>query len=105
MTHIKRIDEMKYEFDTKSGTMQPKEKDDIEVSSRIGGIMVICHKPHIQFFIEFGSDKINRCIGCTPDNVKVFSPRDARIVADKIRRIAYQRNTSSKYSDYKLLTR
>ena len=95
---------MKWTFDPKTGGMAPQKKKGFRVSGRIGGVMVEDFDKNIQFLINYGTDRVTHCVGCSDKDLHIFDDWTARRIADEIGRVARSHNTSTKYSDYRLLS-
>lgn len=92
---------MKYGFNPKTGRYEEIRPNGIRVSGRIGGIMVEDYTNSRRFFIEYGTDIVNRCMNCSPNRLNLYSKNDAVKLASDIERIAKQHNIKTKYSDYR----
>lgn len=92
---------MKWELNRRTGMMEPVKKTGFCVSGRIGGIMVEDFDNNIQFLINYGTDKITHCIGCSGRDLHLFNEQKARGIAREVARIARAHNRITKYTDYR----
>lgn len=97
------FDTGKWVFDPKTGGMRPKKEKGFRVSGRIGGVMVEDFDRHIQFLINYGTDRVTHCVGCTERDLHIFDEWTAKRIAEEIARVSRSHNASTKYSDYRLL--
>lgn len=81
--------------------MEPVGKSGFRVSGRIGGIMVEDFDDNIQFLINYGTDKITHCIGCSGGDLHLFNEQKARGIAREVARISRAHNIITKYTDYR----
>ena len=89
---------MKFEFDHKTGMMRPKKNEEIYFAqSQGGGIIVDDKKNNIKYIIE-RDGRITKLFGnFDKDNLNLYDMRDARIIADRVRRLL---GRDHKYSDF-----
>lgn len=89
---------MRYEFDHRTGSMQPKKDDNIYFAqSQGGGLIVDDKKNNIRYIIE-RDDRITKLFGgFDGDSLNFYDMRDARMIADRVVRL-FGRN--HKYSDF-----
>lgn len=89
---------MKFEFDHRTGTMQPKKDDQIYFAqSQGGGLIVDDKKNNIRYIIE-RDEKITKLFGnFDKDKLNFYDMRDARMISDRVIRLLGRDN---KYSDF-----
>ena len=89
---------MKFEFDHKTGMMRPKKNEEIYfVQSQGGGLIVDDKKNNIKYIIE-RDGRITKLFGnFDKDNLNLYDMRDARIIADRVRRLL---GIDHKYTDF-----
>jgi len=89
---------MKFEFDHRTGTMQPKKDEEIYFAQSQGGGMIVDDKKHnIKFIIE-RDGRITKLFGSfDKDNLNLYDMRDARIISDRVIRLL---GRDHKYSDF-----
>ena len=92
---------MNWRYDRKTAQFGPKKETGIVVSARQGGIMVEDFDKNRQFLINYGTSKISNCFGCKPMNINRFNEHDARIIADKVKRLGTGRGIDEIYFDWK----
>ena len=89
---------MKFEFDHKTGMMRPKKNEEIYFAqSQGGGLIVDDKKNNIKYIIE-RDGRITKLFGSfDKDNLNLYDMRDARIIADRVRRLL---GIDHKYTDF-----
>ena len=89
---------MKFEFDHKTGMMRPKKNEEIYFAqSQGGGLIVDDKKNNIKYIIE-RDGRITKLFGnFDKDNLNLYDMRDARIIADRVRRLL---GIDHKYTDF-----
>lgn len=89
---------MKFEFDHKTGTMQPKKDDQIYFAkSQGGGLIVDDKKNNIKYIIE-RDERITKLFGSfDKDSLNFYDMRDARMISDRVIRLF---GRDHKYTDY-----
>jgi len=89
---------MKFEFDHKTGTMQPKKDEEIYFAKSQGGGLIVDDKKHnIKFIIE-RDERITKLFGSfDKDKLNLYDMRDARMIADRVTRLF---GSKHKYCDY-----
>ena len=89
---------MKFEFDHKTGTMQPKKNEEIYFAKSMGGGLIVDDKKHnIKFIIE-RDERITKLFGSfDKDRLNLYDMRDARIIVDRVRRLF---GGDHKYTDF-----
>ena len=89
---------MRYEFDHRTGSMQPKKDDNIYFAqSQGGGLIVDDKKNNIRYIIE-RDDRITKLFGgFDGDSLNFYDMRDARMIADRVVRLL---GRNHKYSDF-----
>jgi hypothetical protein len=89
---------MKFEFDHKTGMMRPKKDEEIYFAqSQGGGLIVDDKKNNIKYVIE-RDGRITKLFGSfDKSNLNLYDMRDARIIADRVRRLL---GVDHKYSDF-----
>ena len=89
---------MKFEFDHKTGIMRPKKNEEIYFTqSQGGGLIVDDKKNDIKYIIE-RDERITKLFGSfDKDNLNLYDMRDARIIADRVRRLL---GVDNKYTDF-----
>lgn len=89
---------MKFEFDHKTGTMQPKKDDQIYFAkSQGGGLIVDDKKNNIKYIIE-RDERITKLFGSFDrDSLNFYDMRDARMISDRVIRLF---GRDHKYTDY-----
>ena len=89
---------MRFEFDHRTGTMQPKKDDNIYFAqSQSGGLIVDDKKNNIRYIIE-RSGKITKLFGnFKGDELNFYDMRDARMISDRVIRLL---GRGHKYSDF-----
>ena len=89
---------MKFEFDHKTGMMRPKKDEEIYFAkSQGGGLIVDDKKNNIKYIIE-RDGRITKLFGSfDKNNLNLYDMRDARIIADRVRRLL---GRDHKYSDF-----
>ena len=89
---------MKFELDHRTGMMQPKKNEEIYFAqSQGGGLIVDDKKNNIKYIIE-RDERITKLFGSfDKDNLNLYDMRDARIIADRVRRLL---GRDHKYSDF-----
>ena len=89
---------MKFEFDHKTGMMRPKKNEEIYFAqSQGGGLIVDDKKNNIKYIIE-RDGRITKLFGSfDKDNLNLYDMRDARIIADRVRRLL---GRDHKYTDF-----
>ena len=89
---------MKFEFDHKTGMMRPKKNEEIYFAqSQGGGLIVDDKKNNIKYIIE-RDGRITKLFGnFDKDNLNLYDMRDARIIADRVRRLL---GRDHKYTDF-----
>ena len=89
---------MKFEFDHRTGMMRPKKDEDIYFAqSQGGGLIVDDKKNNIKYIIE-RDGRITKLFGSfDKNNLNLYDMRDARIIADRVRRLL---GRDHKYSDF-----
>ena len=89
---------MKFEFDHKTGTMQPKKNEEIYFAKSMGGGLIVDDKKHnIKFIIE-RDERITKLFGnFDKDRLNLYDMRDARIIADRVVRLF---GSDHKYTDF-----
>ena len=92
---------MKFEFNKRTMQMEPVKNIGIEVSARMGGVMVEDKSRHIQFMINYGNGVISHCVCCKADNIRIFTDNDARKIADSVKQIGYNKGIPTSYFDWK----
>lgn len=92
---------MKFEFDKKTGMMQPKKDENIYFGgSQGGGIIVDDKKNKVKYIIE--RDETITWLFSTRKDLHLYDIRDAKIIADRVLR---KFGKEHKYSDYKCFAR
>ena len=92
---------MKWELNKRTMRMEPKKPTGVEVTARMGGIMVEDHDRNIQFLINYGTSKITHCIGCRPDNIHRFDDNTSRKIAERVLRIGNGRRLDKSFFDWR----
>ena len=89
---------MKFEFDHKTGTMQPKKDDQIYFAkSQGGGLIVDDKKNNVKYIIE-RDERITKLFGSfDKDSLNFYDMRDARMISDRVIRLF---GRDHKYTDY-----
>ena len=89
---------MKFEFDHRTGMMQPKKNEEIYFAqSQGGGLIVDDKKNNIKYIIE-RDGRITKLFGSfNKNNLNLYDMRDARIIADRVRRLL---GIDHKYTDF-----
>ena len=89
---------MKFEFDHKTGMMRPKKNEEIYFAqSQGGGLIVDDKKNNIKYIIE-RDGRITKLFGSfDKNNLNLYDMRDARIIADRVRRLL---GRDHKYTDF-----
>ena len=89
---------MKFELDHRIGMMQPKKNEEIYFAqSQGGGLIVDDKKNNIKYIIE-RDGRITKLFGSfDKDNLNLYDMRDARIIADRVRRLL---GRDHKYTDF-----
>ena len=89
---------MKFELDYRTGMMQPKKNEEIYFAqSQGGGLIVDDKKNNIKYIIE-RDERITKLFGSfDKDNLNLYDMRDARIIADRVRRLL---GRDHKYTDF-----
>ena len=89
---------MKFELDHRTGMMQPKKNEEIYFAqSQGGGLIVDDKKNNIKYIIE-KDERITKLFGgFDKDNLNLYDMRDARIIADRVRRLL---GRDHKYTDF-----
>lgn len=89
---------MKFEFDHKTGTMQPKKDDQIYFAkSQGGGLIVDDKKNNVKYIIE-RDERITKLFGSfDKDGLNFYDMRDARMISDRVIRLF---GRDHKYTDY-----
>lgn len=89
---------MKFEFDHRTGTMQPKKDDQIYFAKSMGGGLIIDDKKNnIKYIIE-RDERITKLFGSfDKDSLNFYDMRDARMISDRVRRMF---GIDHKYTDY-----
>ena len=89
---------MKFEFDHRTGMMRPKKNEEIYFAqSQGGGLIIDDNKNNIKYIIE-RDGRITKLFGSfDKDNLNLYDMRDARIIADRVRRLL---GIDHKYTDF-----
>ena len=89
---------MKFELDYRTGIMRPKKNEEIYFAqSQGGGLIVDDKKNNIKYIIE-RDERITKLFGgFDKDNLNLYDMRDARIIADRVRRLL---GRDHKYTDF-----
>ena len=89
---------MKFELDHRTGMMRPKKDEEIYFAqSQGGGLIVDDKKNNIKYIIE-RDGRITKLFGSfDKNNLNLYDMRDARIIADRVRRLL---GRDHKYSDF-----
>ena len=89
---------MKFEFDHRTGTMQPKKDEEIYFAkSQGGGLIVDDKKNNIKYIIE-RDETITKLFGSfDKGELNFYDMRDARTIADRVTRLL---GRDHKYSDF-----
>lgn len=89
---------MKFELDYRTGMMRPKKNEEIYFAqSQGGGLIVDDKKNNIKYIIE-RDERITKLFGSfDKDNLNLYDMRDARIIADRVRRLL---GRDHKYTDF-----
>ena len=89
---------MKFEFDHRTGTMQPKKNEEIYFAkSQGGGLIVDDNKNNIKYIIE-RDERITKLFGSfDKDDLNFYDMRDARMIAERVLRLFGREH---KYTDY-----
>ena len=89
---------MKFELDHRTGMMRPKKDEEIYFAqSQGGGLIVDDKKNNIKYIIE-RDERITKLFGSfDKNNLNLYDMRDARIIADRVRRLL---GRDHKYSDF-----
>ena len=89
---------MRFELDHRTGMMRPKKDDEIYFAqSQGGGLIVDDKKNNIKYIIE-RDGRITKLFGSfDKDNLNLYDMRDARIIADRVRRLL---GRDHKYTDF-----
>ena len=89
---------MKFELDHRTGMMRPKKNEEIYFAqSQGGGLIVDDKKNNIKYIIE-RDGRITKLFGSfDKDNLNLYDMRDARIIADRVRRLL---GVDHKYTDF-----
>ena len=93
---------MKWKFDPRTGGMVQDRPSGIEVTARMGGIMVEDHDRNVQFMVNYGNSRITHCVGCRPENLHLFNDNDARKIAERMRRIGSGKGIDEIFYDYRI---
>lgn len=96
---------MKWKLNPSTMMMEPERKGGFRVSGRIGGVMVEDFDRNIRFLINYGTDRVTHCVGCTERDLHIFDTQTARRIASEIGRVARAHNASTRYSDYRYICR
>jgi len=92
---------MKWDYNPRTGRMEPQRQTGIEVTARQGGVMVEDNDKHVQFLINYGTSAISHCVGCTGRDIHLFNDNDARKIAERVRWIARGKGIDEMYFDWK----
>jgi hypothetical protein len=92
---------MKWELNKRTMQMEQKRQSGVEVTARMGGIMVEDHDKNIQFLINYGTSKITHCFGCRPENIHLFDDNKSRKIAERVRRIGTGKGLDESFFDYR----
>lgn len=92
---------MNWKFNNKTMRMEPQKRAGIEVSARMGGLMVEDFDRHIQFLINYGNGRISHCVGCDAGNLHIFDDIKSRQIADKVKRIGAGKGIPTYMSDFR----
>ena len=89
---------MRFELDHRTGMMRPKKNEEIYFAqSQGGGLIVDDKKNNIKYIIE-RDERITKLFGgFDKDNLNLYDMRDARIIADRVRRLL---GRDHKYTDF-----
>ena len=89
---------MRFDFDHRTGTMQPRKDDNIYFAqSQGGGLIVDDKKNNVRYIIE-RDGRITKLFGSfRSDDLNFYDMRDARIIADRVVRLL---GRDHKYSDF-----
>ena len=89
---------MKFELDHRTGMMRPKKDEEIYFAqSQGGGLIVDDKKNNIKYVIQ-RDGRITKLFGSfDKDNLNLYDMRDARIIADRVRRLL---GVDHKYTDF-----
>ena len=89
---------MKFEFDNRTGTMQPKKNEEIYFAKSQGGGLIVDDKKHnIKFIIE-RDGRITKLFGSfDKDRLNLYDMRDARMISERVLRLL---GPDHKYSDF-----
>ena len=89
---------MKFELDNRTGMMRPKKDEEIYFAqSQGGGLIVDDKKNNIKYVIQ-RDGRITKLFGSfDKDNLNFYDMRDARIIADRVRRLL---GVDHKYTDF-----
>ena len=92
---------MKWEFNKRTMQMEPKRRTGVEVSARMGGLMVEDFDRHIQFLINYGNGRISHCVGCRADDLHIFDDIKSRQIAERVKRIGAGKGIPLYMSDFR----
>ena len=68
----------KFEFNPRTGMMEPKKDDQIYFAGSMGGgLRIDDHKNNVKYIIE-RDGKITNLFGITDDNLNIYDMRDAK---------------------------
>ena len=89
---------MRFEFDHRTGTMQPRKDDNIYFAqSQGGGLIVDDKKNNLRYIIE-RNEKITKLFGnFRGDALNLYDMRDARMISDRVVRLL---GKNHKYADF-----
>ena len=92
---------MKWELNKRTMQMEQKKRNGVEVTARMGGIMVEDHDKNIWFLINYGTSRITHCFGCRPENIHLFDDNKARQIAERVRCIGTGKGLDESFFDYR----
>ena len=92
---------MKCEFNNKTARMEPVKRTGVEVTARMGGLMVEDLDRHIQFLINYGNGRISHCVGCNAGNLHIFDDIKSRKIAERVKRIGAGKGIPEYMSDFR----
>ena len=91
----------KWKFDHRTGMMVPEKKTGVEITKRMGGLMIEDHDRNFHFMIMYGTHEIQYVfnVDIKRNGTHLFSERDARKIADVVKRVSGV--SESKYTDWR----
>ena len=93
---------MKFEFNSRTGTMEPKKNEQIYFARAMsGGLRIDDNKNNIIYIIERNGD-LKIVSGTRMKHMNIYDNRDAHIIAERVKRMF---GVSHPYADYKKFMR